>query len=183
MVRMYLDIETTSKKADDGVIIAIGMMKGDRVEVRFADSFEEEKRALEWLSKELRGCDEIVTWYGSGFDIPFLITRALVHGIDLNFTEASLLDLCEWSRGALLLTSYSLEAVANFLGISWSKEFHGSDILTLFKQVKRGDLEARKLIVEHCREDVIVLKRVHERLLPLIKSSRWGLKRKTSSGE
>jgi uncharacterized protein YprB with RNaseH-like and TPR domain len=187
MVVAYVDIETNSKKADEGMVIAIGLLMGDEPEVRFADSFEEERKALEWLREKLKGCDEIVTWYGSGFDIPFLVTRALAHGIDLGrLTELPMLDLCQWSRTNLLLSSYSLESVARFFDISGGrgfKEFRGTDILALFKLVERGDLEARKLIVEHCKDDITVLKLVHERLKQLIERSKWGLPRKTSREE
>jgi uncharacterized protein YprB with RNaseH-like and TPR domain len=142
----------------------------------FAGSFEEERKALKWLKNKLEDCEIIVTWYGSGFDIPFLSTRAIVHNIDLTeLTEIPMLDLCQWSRANLLLSSYSLESVARFLGISGGKgfkEFRGTDILALFKLVERGDLEARKLIVEHCKEDIVVLKLVHEKLKPLVECSR-----------
>jgi len=180
----YLDIETSSKTASDGKIIAIGLLKGDELEVRFAESFEEERRALEWLGEKLEGCDVLVTWYGSKFDIPFLSSRAIIHNIDLTkLAEILMLDLCEWSRAHLLLSSYSLESVARFLGTSMSREFHGADILALFKLVGRGNLEARKLIVEHCKEDISVLKLVHERLKPLVERSRWGSARKISREE
>ena len=188
MVTAYLDIETNSKTASDGMVIAIGLlMDGDEPEVRFADSFEEEGKALEWLLGKLKNCDMIVTWYGSGFDIPFLATRALAHDIDLSkLTEPQMLDLCEWSRANLLLSSYSLEAVARFLGVSGGKgfkEFRGTDIVALFKLVERGDLESRKLIVEHCKEDIVVLKLVHERLKPMVERSWWGSPRKISKEE
>ncbi|PIU14279.1 MAG: hypothetical protein COT21_00920 [Hadesarchaea archaeon CG08_land_8_20_14_0_20_51_8] len=175
MVVAYVDIETSSKKADEGVIIAIGLLIGDELEVRSADSLEEERKALEWLREKLKDCDELVTWYGSGFDIPFLFTRAIVHNIDLTeLTEIPMLDLCQWSRANLLLSSYSLESVARFFGISGGKgfkEFRGTDILALFKLAERGDNEARRLIVEHCKEDITVLKLVHERLMPLVEHS------------
>ena len=184
----YLDIETNSKTANDGIVIAIGLLMGDdEPEVRFADSFGEEGKALEWLRGKLKNCEMIVTWYGSGFDIPFLLTRALAHNIDLSkLTEIPMLDLCEWSRANLLLSSYSLESVARFLGISGGKgfkEFRGTDIVALFKLVERGDLEPRKLIVEHCKEDIVMLKLVHERLKPLVERSWWGSPRKISKGE
>ena len=181
----YLDIETTSRKASEGMVIAIGLLKdGEEPKVRFADSLGEERRALEWLQEELGGCDKIVTWFGSGFDVPFLISRAALHNIDLSkLSEIPQLDLFDWSRGHLLLSSYRLESVARFLGIQRSLEFHGGDVLTLFKLVERGDLEARKLIVDHCKEDLILLKRVHERLKPQVERSRGGLPRKTSLEE
>ncbi len=184
MAACYLDIETSGTKANQGAVIAIGLLMDDEPEVRFADSFEEEGKALEWLRDKLEGCDLIVTWYGSGFDIPFLSTRALAHNVDLTkLAEIPMLDLCEWSRANLLLSSHSLESVARFLGINWSKEFRGTDILALFKLVERGDLEARRLIVEHCKEDIAVLKLVHERLKPLVERSGWGLPRRISREE
>ena len=169
------------------MVIAIGLLANSEPEVRFAGSIEEEKRMLEWLKNKLNNCNLIVTWYGSGFDIPFLCTRALIHKIDLSeLNEIQMLDLCQWSRARLLLSSYSLESVARFLEINGGKgfkEFHGTDILALFKLAERGDNEARKLIIEHCKDDIVVLKLVHEKLKPMIERSGWGWSRKTSREE
>jgi len=187
MAVLYLDIETSSKTANDGMVISIGVMAEGEPEVRFSDSFEEERRSLEWLKGKLENCELLVTWFGTGFDVPFLLSRSIIHGVDLTrLTEVPMLDLYEWSRAKLLLSSYSLESVARFLGISGGKgfkEFHGADILSLFKLVERGDLESRRLIVEHCKEDVRVLKLVHEKLKPLVERSGWGSPRKTSKEE
>jgi len=184
MSTMYLDIETNAKTASDGMVIAIGAMIEGEPEVRFADSFDEERKALTWFKEKLQGCDIVVTWFGTGFDIPFLLSRSIIHGVDLaELAELPMLDLYEWSRAKLLLTSYSLESVARFLGIHGGKgfkEFHGADILSLFKLVERGDVESRRLIVEHCKEDVAVLKLIHDRLKPLVAHSGWGLTRKAS---
>jgi uncharacterized protein YprB with RNaseH-like and TPR domain len=176
---LYLDIETSSKHANEGTVVAIGLLEKGEPEVRFALTLQEEREALVWFRERLRNCDRLVTWYGSGFDIPFILTRAVVHGIDLAvLAEVPMLDLCEWSRANLSFSSYSLESVARFLGISGArgfKEFRGADILTLFKLVERGDFEAQERILEHCKEDLRVLKLVHERLKPLVERSGWGL--------
>lgn len=183
MTVLYLDIETSAKTANEGMVIAIGVMSGEEPEVRFSDSFAEERRALEWLKEKLENCDLLVTWFGTGFDVPFLLGRAIIHGVDLTkLTEVPMLDLYEWSRAKLLLSSYSLDSVVRFLGISGGKgfkEFHGSDIQALFKLAERGDLESRRLIVEHCREDVRVLKLVHDKLKPILERSGWGSSRRT----
>lgn len=169
---MFLDIETSAVKADRGMIVAVGLLKGEEPEVKFADTPEEERKVLEWLRDELKGCNKLVTWFGPGFDIPFLLARAAFHQVDLSkLIEIPMLDLCEWSRGHLLLSSYRLSSVARFLGIQKPANFHGADVLTLFKLVERGDLEARRLIVEHCKEDIVVLKRVHEKLKPQVERS------------
>lgn len=180
---VYLDIETTSLKASEGMVVAVGLLRDEKPEVRFAGTPQEEKALLEWLRRELESCTTLVTWNGSGFDIPFLLTRAVFHGVDLQgLLEVPMLDLYEWCRGHLLLSSYKLEAVGRFLGIDRAQMFHGGDILTLFKLAEGGDLEARRLIVEHCREDLILLRRVHERLRPQHGRSGQGSPRRSSTG-
>ena len=163
----YLDIETSAVKADRGMVVAVGLLKGEEPEVRFADTPEEERKVLEWLRDELKGSSKLVTWFGPGFDIPFLLARAACHQVNLRgLIEIPMLDLCEWSRGHLLLSSYRLESVARFFGFQRIVEFHGGDVSALSKLAARGDHEARKLIVDHCKEDLLLLKRVYERLEP-----------------
>jgi uncharacterized protein YprB with RNaseH-like and TPR domain len=174
---MFLDIETSSKHANEGMVIAIGLLEEGEPEIHFALTLQDERDVLEWFRGKLKVCDRLVTWYGTGFDIPFILTRAVAHGIDLTLlAEIPMLDLYEWSRANLSFSSYSLESVARFLGISGGrgfKEFRGADILTLFKLVERGDLEAQERILEHCREDLRVLKLIYERFEPLIERSGW----------
>jgi uncharacterized protein YprB with RNaseH-like and TPR domain len=169
---LYLDIESTSTKADVGRIIAIGVLSDETPEVRFSGTHEGERDLLEWLSEKIEGADLIVTWYGSGFDIPFILSRSLVHGVDLTgLAEVPMLDLCEWSKANLLLSSYKLSSVARFLGIHEASDLVGPDVLTLFKLWERGNREVTQLIVDHCREDLLMLKRVHERLKQQIRHS------------
>lgn len=171
---VYLDIESTSRKADAGMVIAAGLLEEGEPRVRFAGTPEEERELLGWLSEELRGCDLLVTWYGSGFDIPFLLSRGTIQGVDLtHLRDIPMLDLCEWCRAHLLLSSYRLESVARFLGLlAEGAEFHGGDVPTLFKLTQRGETEAKRLIVEHCKDDLRMLKLVHERLKPQLESLR-----------
>ncbi|RLG57268.1 MAG: hypothetical protein DRN83_02275 [Hadesarchaea archaeon] len=172
MAVVYLDIESSAKKADEGMVVAIGLLTDKEPEVRFASSPGEEREALGWLREKLKDCELLVTWYGSGFDIPFLVGRGLVQGVDLaNLFKIKMLDLCEWSRAHLLLSSYKLSSVARFLGVGSSTDFHGGDVSTLFKLAARSDPEARKLIVDHCKEDLILLRRVHEKLKSYVERS------------
>ncbi len=183
MGALYLDIETTSRKADEGFIITIGVLRDQEPELVFAGTPEEEKQALLWLKERLQGCNLIVTWYGSGFDIPFILTRALHHEIELReLLEIPMLDLCEWSKANLLLSSNSLQSVARFLGVWEAGNFAGPDVGTLYKLYVHGNPEGRTLIMQHCREDLILLKRVHEKLKPVVEHS-GGFARNHSSKE
>jgi uncharacterized protein YprB with RNaseH-like and TPR domain len=149
----------------------------------FASTLEEERNALLWLKEKLKGCELIVTWYGSGFDIPFILSRSLLHEIDMReLVEIPMLDLCEWSKAHLILSSHSLQSVAKFLGVWEARNFAGPDVNTLFKLFVQGNQEARTLIIQHCREDLLMLKRIHEKLQPLV-SRAGGSPRRISSGE
>jgi len=174
MTTVYLDIETSALRANEGRIVAIGILKGKNPEVRFSVSLEEESIILDWLKRELDGCDLLVTWNGSSFDIPFILSRALFHRIHIpSLLRVQSLDLYEWSKSHLHLSSHRLESVARFLGINVLGNFHGGDMPSLYKLAESGDEEAKRLIMEHCREDLTVLKGVHERLKPLVEVSGW----------
>ncbi len=176
MVALYLDIETTSMKADLGMVVVIGVLGEGEAELIFSGNKRDERKALEWLKEKLENCDLIITWYGSGFDIPFLLTRAIHHGVDLSkLAEIPMLDLYQWAKANLLLNSYKMTSVARFLGIDeGTGDFAGPDVLTLFKLWERGESRASDMIVQHCREDLHVLKRVHERLKPTVVRSSAG---------
>ncbi|TMI57013.1 hypothetical protein E6H14_07900, partial [Candidatus Bathyarchaeota archaeon] len=80
---VILDIETTSLEGDAGVLVGVGLMsdagRGEYLEARRTS---EEKSLLSKLSKRLESFDVLVTWNGRSFDIPFLTTRLMKHGLD-----------------------------------------------------------------------------------------------------
>ncbi|TDA32689.1 MAG: hypothetical protein DSO04_01810 [Hadesarchaea archaeon] len=162
---LYLDIETSARTADQGSVVALGTLRGERPHVRFCSTQEEERKALEELSLELREGDLLVTWYGSGFDLPFLKARALLLGVDLRpLLSLPHLDLYLWCRDHLLLSSHRLDSVARFFGLARKVEFEGKDVSTLFRLALRGDSASRELIVQHCAEDLELLREVHRRM-------------------
>lgn len=169
---VFLDIETTGKKADQGMITAIGLLREGKPEVRFAGSLEEERELLEWLRGELSARDRLVTWYGSGFDIPFLLARAAAHQVDLGvLLKVRMLDLCEWCRANLALSCHGLASVARFLGIETREEFSGEDMPTLWKLAAQGDARSKEIILKHCENDLLTLRAIHDKLRSSLK--RW----------
>jgi uncharacterized protein YprB with RNaseH-like and TPR domain len=163
-VDAYLDIETTGKRADEGRVVVIGLWK-ERPLIRLCLTLREERGALEWLAQQLEGVTCLVTWFGSGFDLPFLKARAALQGVNLRIlNRIPGLDLCEWCRRNLLLSKYSLEAVAEFFGMRRRVPFEGGDVGALFKLASSGDRRAAGRIVEHCREDLYLLREIHRRL-------------------
>jgi len=165
----YLDIETSGKWADEGRVVAIGILK-ERPQVRVCLTLGEERRTLEWLAQQLKDVTRIVTWFGSGFDLPFLKARAAVHKVNLRILdEIPSLDLYEWCKKNLLLSKYSLEAVAGLFGMRRRVPFEGGDVSALLKLASSGDTRAASRIADHCREDLYLLREVHRRLSNALK--------------
>lgn len=173
MVTGYLDIETTGLKADKSSIVAIGLLiePATKPQVMLARNYAEERELLKWLKQEIKKCDKIVTWFGSGFDIPFIITRGTLHGITFpELAEICHFDLCLWVQRNLLLSDYSLSGVASTFGVETDKEFYGGDIPVLFKLAKLGDDLAAQETIKHCVADIMTLKQLHDKLKQSIDS-------------
>jgi len=168
-LKLFLDIETTGRKADSGQITAIGIIKDDKIEVKFVDSLENEKDVLTWLKKELKDCNMIVSWFGSGFDLPYILSRAIINDLDLHeLLEIPSLDLCKFCQNNLSLTKYSLVEVAKSFDVPKNSEISGKDMLTLYIKAVRGDEKAKKTIIEHCLGDLETLKKIYQKLEPYL---------------
>jgi uncharacterized protein YprB with RNaseH-like and TPR domain len=168
-MKMFLDIECSNLSADIGQIVAVGIIKDNKKEIRFVESLEDEKEVLNWLKKELEGCDLIVTWYGSKFDIPFVVTRAIINGIDLSkLLKIPSLDVCEFCKKNLLFSKNNLSDISKVLGIPKDREIGGKDVLKLYLKAIRGDKKAKEEIVKHCLDDLEALEKVFKKLEPYL---------------
>jgi uncharacterized protein YprB with RNaseH-like and TPR domain len=166
---MFLDIESSSTRADSGQITAIGIIKDDKKEVKFVDSPENEREVLEWLKEKLKGCDLIINWYGSGFDLPYIISRAIKNNIDLHeLLKIPSLDLCRFCQERLKLTKNSLVEVARFLKIEKDDELSGKEVQRLYMDAIRGNGKAKEAITNHCLSDLDTLQKIFERLKPYL---------------
>jgi len=168
----YLDIEASQLKASFGHTYSWALKeRGGEVlhdSLRHR-SLKDEARLLRGLNRALKKFDRIYTYYGTGFDIPFLRTRCLYHGLE--FPEYMTLyhtDLYYVVRNRMNLHSKRLASVCEFLGIK------GKTPLTpaVWVQASFGDKDALKYIVTHNIEDVKILEKVHERLEPYYQGTR-----------
>lgn len=171
-MKFFLDIETTDIKADIGQITAIGIMKNDEIEVKFADNPEKEINLLEWFKKEIEDCKLLITWYGSCFDIPFILTRAIILNVNIKkLVSINSLDLCKFCQKRFLFAKYTLSEVAKSLGIRKQAEINWKEMPGLYIKAIQGDREAKNAIIEHCKDDLQALKLIYERIKPY--TSGW----------
>src|SRR5438094_10245552 len=116
---VILDIETTSLEGDAGVLVGAGLMsdagRGEYLEARRTN---EERALLSKLSKRLESFDVLVTWNGRSFDIPFLTTHLMKHGLDArSILRKSHIDLADVVNSRLRLTFTYLDYVCHFIQI------------------------------------------------------------------
>jgi uncharacterized protein YprB with RNaseH-like and TPR domain len=111
----------------------------------------------------LNSFDLILTWYGSRFDIPFIITRGLKFGLqppDKNFRR----DLCLCARGFGALGSNRL--------VTWDKWLFGKALKTgltfeMMLEAIRGNKGAIDEYIDHCDRDVLSTERIYKRCMPV----------------
>ncbi len=167
---VILDLETSSLTADGGIIVGAGLMtEAGRGEYLEAKRTDQEKKILTGLVKRLGSYDVIVTWSGRGFDVPFLTTRLLKHGMDPRPVLRMMhLDLNEVVKSRLRLTFTYLDHVCDFFQIKRDKGPMGLDVPHLYVRALEGDVGALKSIRDHCMDDLRATREVFQKLRPLL---------------
>lgn len=162
----FLDIEASQLTASFGHTISWAIKeRGGKVthDVLRHRSLADEKRLLRSLLRVLKKFDLIYTYYGTGFDVPFLRTRCMYH--NLPFPEYMMLyhrDVYYMVRSRMNLHSKRLAVVAEFLGIPGKTRVDPA----IWVAASFGDKKALKYILAHNIEDVRVLEAVYERVEP-----------------
>jgi hypothetical protein len=108
----------------------------------------------------------LVAHYGDKFDRKFIETRLLLNGIH-PIPEKKLLhqsDTCAIAKNRLKFDSNKLDVLAKALGLEtkMKKEWPHWWIRAM-----KGDKEALSLMAAYCKQDIVVLEQVYNRLSPL----------------
>jgi uncharacterized protein YprB with RNaseH-like and TPR domain len=157
--RAYIDIETTglSRYGCDLTVIGIGLERGRRIEViQLIENDLYEQRLL----KALKGVDEIYSYNGSRFDLPFIQVRL---GIDLAgmVKHTDLMYDC-WRNNL----KGGLKAVERRLGIGRKlQDVDGYVAVQLWwMYVNKNDRQALQALLDYNKEDVVNMKVLRQRL-------------------
>lgn len=166
----YWDLETTALISDLGRILCGSILchdgtivthRQDRIRGKrdFADDAEIARRIRNTLEQH----DLLVSWYGKGFDHPFLTTRLIQNG-DRKLDSKLVLDPCWYMRGwrGLKPRNSKLATAAEFFGLNESK----MDVpVEVWARAATGNRIAMDTIVERCESDVRILREVTERVI------------------
>lgn len=163
------DIETTGLKANWSHMLCWCMKEHgsdtiheDLITKREARD-KNDYRIIKSAVKQIRKYDRICGWYSSNFDIPYVRSRAIKHGIPFpEFKSLYHTDLYYVARAKLALHSNRLQAVCEYFGIPAKEHRMTPD---LWQRAGAGQEEALQDILFHCREDVISTDMVFDLLL------------------
>lgn len=143
-------------------IICIGYKWAGEKAVRCPtwDSRQNDRRLLEEFVPVFNAADEVIAHNGDRFDIPWVRTRCLIHGIDMVPNPASI-DTLKAARGRFNFNSNRLDYIAKYLGL-------GGKLPTGFDLWKRvvlnKDGAALSKMVRYCKRDVVLLEKVWDKI-------------------
>jgi len=175
---VFLDVESSGLNSESSQLIAIGLLVDGEEKTFFANKPEEEKKVIEdffgfMLIEESR----VITYYGSYYDIPYIVSRALHLGVDMKKYKIfpfKQIDVYDIVRNTLKLGKNSLSDVCKFLKIRKEVYIDGKDMPNFYLEaVSTDDEEMKTKIRLHLKDDVKTLKEVWDKLLPVINIEMW----------
>ena len=166
----WFDIETSNLKANFGIILCWCILdeQGNRYEdvINLDDvrSGNEDKRLIENCISCFSNFDRLIGHYSTYFDIPFVRTRALIHGIKFpTYGTLYHTDVWKMARKSLCLHSNRQDVIAESL---YGKTCKTRISHPAWRKAMLGDEKAAALVLHHCQKDVVDLKKNYLTLLP-----------------
>lgn len=163
------DIETTNWHADAGFMLGwaiyyprTGKTVSDFVTKKEMFDYKFDKRICKNLMKEFENIDVLVTYYGTGFDIPFARTRCLMNKVKFPYYGTMRhKDAFYTARGKVKTRKKSLAVISEALGLD-SQKTHES--ISVWNLAKYGHPKSLKKIRIYNENDVLVTWLVYEEL-------------------
>lgn len=179
MNRLFFDIETSpnvvlswrigrkisidhSNLLKERAIICIGYKWENQKQAQALiwDKDQNDKEMLQQFVEIANKADELVGHNGDKFDLPWIRTRCLFHGISM-FPSYKTIDTLQWARRRFYFNSNRLDYIGKYLGV-------GGKIKTEFdlwkKVVLEDDRTALAQMVKYCKRDVEMLQEVYLKL-------------------
>lgn len=173
--RLFLDIETTPNTVftwntgwkltipvenivEERKIICIGYKWQHEKTVKSLqwDENQSDKAMLEEFVQILESATEVVGHNSDRFDLPWIRTRCIYHGISLT-PYLKQVDTLKMARKSFRFNSNKLNYISEFLGL-------GSKLETdfgLWRAVLAGDLDALNKMVKYCRHDIHLTEKIY----------------------
>ena len=167
---IYIDTETTGLSGGSGTLaflLGVAAVDGDAIEVTqwLMTRFAAEAAALSAFTETLTDTDRLVSYNGKSYDLPLLLSRFRMQGLQPAFERLPHLDLLHpvrrlfgkrWNDCRLLSVEQQL------LGFRRVDDLPGSEApAAWFRYLREGQSEALIKVVEHNRQDILSLAVAH----------------------
>lgn len=123
-----------------------------------------EKQMLKGIHRLLNDADAVVHYNGKKFDVPTLNKEFLLNGM-MPPAPYKQIDMLQQSRSAFRFQSNKLDYVAQQLGLGRKTAHEG---FQLWVKCMAGDKAAWKRMKKYNMNDVVLLEKVYQRMLPWI---------------
>ena len=130
------------------------------------NDINDDKKVCQAIYEVLKDADALVTHNGVRFDWKHLQTRLMFHGLPV-LAKVKHIDTCLVARKNLLSFNNRLGYFGDWL-VSDSKLENGG--WELWVKVSKRIKSAQKLMTKYCKQDVILLEKVFDKLKPFIKN-------------
>jgi uncharacterized protein YprB with RNaseH-like and TPR domain len=166
------DIECTNLRANYGYILCIGWKELDAKKVscptivdfpRFKRDPTNDKDLIKFAASELSKADLWVTHYGSRFDVPYVNSRLLFHGMK-PMPPIPHIDTWRIARYKMALNSNRLATISEFLT---TKDEKTALLSPQWIKAAAGHKPSIRYVKDHCVKDVLVLEEVYKKIRPL----------------
>lgn len=125
-----------------------------------------DKKMLTEFAKILNSADECIGHNSDKFDIKWLRTRCLLHGIPM-IPDYQSIDTIKLSRSGFRFNSNKLDYIAKFLNIGAKKSTGG---FSLWRDIVLNNSKRAMVdMVNYCKQDVILLEKIFQKLSPYVK--------------
>lgn len=125
------------------------------------DAKQNDKQMLKRFLVVFNQADEVVSHNGNRFDIKWVRTRCIKHGITMMPNPISI-DTLQSARLGFNFNSNSLNYIAKFLGLGEKLHHEGFD---MWKDiVLKKDNVALTSMVRYCKQDVVLLEQVWDKM-------------------
>lgn len=136
----FFDIETTGFAADSTYLYLIGCAyyKDDSFHLIqwFSEDFREEALLITSFFEFLKDYDVLLHYNGTGFDIPYLLRKCGLLGLDYSFEALISIDIYKRIspyKKIFRLNNYKQKTIEAFLNINRTDPFTGGDLIQVYQ--------------------------------------------------
>jgi len=171
----YFDIEAGGLKANFDYMLTYCIKTRDKdefykgvIDAKEIRKFKFDEKLVKQLITDISRYDVIVTYYGTGYDIPFIRTRALFWKLPFpQFGYIQHKDVYYMVKSKLCLHRNSLDAATRFLGIKGKNHIDG----IIWGKAKLGDPKSLEYVLDHNTKDCIILEKLHKKLEEFVRKT------------